>query len=456
MPNKISRRKLLQWSAIVGGSAAIATPVMLMRGSSKPISRARKEAIFGHGSGSIPMNAANLTPMMQPIATVISAYAERLNRDVSFINRRDIVNETIERSRSKVAEMLGIPSPDDLAFVRNTSEANSIINNGLQLNQNDEVVVWHENHATNHRSWAYRQQRQGFSIQEVMLPMQPESVQQVVDAFVAKLSQNTRVVTFTELSNISGTRLPSRQLCDAIHAYNPDILVHVDGAQSWGCLNVNIEKMGCDSFSSSAHKWLMGPRGAGILYVNKKWASRILPSTLGYDFKLSYPEDELPSTARRFECLGQRDVAPYAAIGDTVDLFQKLGDSLAIEASIHELTQYALSAIEAIGLKTITPQSTDQGHNFGHAVVVIEMKNAFSVYGAFLALHNAGIAAAFISGAQVCCEPLANGIPQNHPTYLRLSPHIYNSTADIDRAVDIINRVNTSNFEIVKEVIRFI
>lgn len=452
----MNRRNWLKWGALTGGTAAVATPLILSLDPSATIEDPSSAAVFGHGEGSIPMNAANLTPMLQPIGKKISEYSGNLNRDVSFINRLDIVEKTVSSSRQKVAKMLGISDPADLAFVRNTSEANSIINNGLTLKKNDEVVVWDQNHATNHRSWQYRQQQLGFAIKQVMLPTSPETIQQVVEAFLAKLTPNTKVVTFTELSNISGTRLPAMQLCEAIHQYNTDILVHIDGAQSWGCVDVDIEKIGCDSFSSSAHKWLMGPRGTGILYVNKKWAQQIMPSTLGYDFSLNYPDETLPDDAQRFECLGQRDVAPYAAIGDTVDLYNQLGGSQKIEQSIQAHTQYALNGLDAAGIKTLTPRNINQNHHFGHGVVIADMNSTASVYGAFLALHNAGIASAFISGARVCCQPLAEGVPEDRPTYLRLSPHIYNSNQDIDKAIEIIKRVHSSKFEIVKEVVRFL
>jgi selenocysteine lyase/cysteine desulfurase len=449
MNSSVNRRDLLKWSSVLGGVAAL--PL-----SAQAVSDSIKSDVFGHGVNSIPMNAANLTPLLQPIAEKVTEYSRYLNQDVSFINRRNLVVDKVDLAREKVAAMLGVDDPDDIAFVRNTSEANSVINNGLDLEVGDEVLLWNQNHSTNHRSWFYRQQRHRFSIKEVLLPSEIKSKQQIFDAFVAKLTPKTRVVTFTELSNISGLRLPAKELCAAIHAYNPDIFVHVDGAQSWGCVEVNLEQMGCDSFSSSAHKWFMGPRGTGILYVNKKWASRIWPNTLGYNFTMEYPEEKLPEVARRFECIGQRDVAPYAAIGDCVDLFDQLGGSRAVEQRIQSLTQYALKALDTEAIKTATPRGSEDGQSFGHGVVVIDLESSLSVYGAFLALHNEGIAGAFVTGARVCCDPDTGQPSEDEPTYLRLSPHVYNSPADIDRAIAIIKRIKASKFEIVKEVVRFL
>ena len=450
-PTEISRRTLLRGAAALGGLSTLPLPWTSQAAAEDLSLPGAVNSLFRLRPGTAPMNAANLAPMLQPVAERVSEYAQLLNQDVSFIHRRDIVKDKVDLSRSKVARMLGADS-NEIALVRNTSEANSVITNGIELTKNDEVLLWSENHATNHRSWYYRQQRQPFRIATVQLPDTLTSRQQILDAFVSRLTPHTRVVAFSELSNISGTRLPARNLCSAIHDFNPDIHVHVDGAQSWGSLEVDLNAMGCDSFSSSAHKWFMGPRGTGFLYVKDGGAERIQPTTLGYDFLLNYPMEALPDTAQRFECLGQRDVAPFAAIGDCVDLYTRLGGSSQIEQQIQARTQQAIAGLENAGIKTVTPVA--QG--LSHAVVVIDMDSNLSAYGGFLALHNAGIASAFITGDRVCCHPVA-GIPDDDaPVYLRLSPHIYNSAEDIDRALAIIKRIHRSKFEIVREVVRFL
>lgn len=456
MKHWVNRRDLLKWSSAISGAAVLPLASGVLAEHSAATEVPASSGIFAVADNVTPLNAANLTPLLLPVADKVIEYSKLLNSDVSFINRRNVVADKVDIAREKVAAMLGVDDPEDLAFVRNTSEGNSVINNGLELGQGDEVLLWNQNHPTNFHSWSYRQKRHGFTLREVLLPAEITSSQQIIDAFVSRLTPKTRVVTFTELSNISGLRMPAKELCTAIHAYNPDIFVHVDGAQSWGCLDVNLSDMGCDSFSSSGHKWFMGPRGTGILYVNKKWASRIWPNTLGYDFLMEYPLEELPETARRFECIGQRDVAPYAAIGDCVDLYNQLGGSQKVENRIQALTQHAIRSLDTAGIKVKTPTTSENGRSLGHGVVIADLESSLSVYGAFLALHNEGIASAFVSGSKVCCEPQNQAPSDDLPTYLRLSPHVYNSESDIDRAVATIKRVQTSKFEIVKEVVRFL
>lgn len=450
--DSVNRRKLLKVGVLAGAAGAGATLILSKKNDNSVCMPSDVKGQFGHSANMLPMNAANLCPTLQVVLEKQAHYTRQLNEDVSLVHRRDFGNKFTEPAREKLARMLGVNTPENIAFVRNTSEANSTINNGFPLAAQDEVLGWEQNHPTNRHSWLHRQKRSSFKYSEVTLPENVQSQQQIVDAFVKRLNKHTKLVTFTELSNISGLRMPSKLLCEAIHNYNPEIFVHVDGAQSLGALNTNLESMGCDGFSSSGHKWFMGPRGTGILYVKEKWASRIWPCTLGYDLSMSYPLEQLPETAKRFECLGQRDDAPYAAMGDTVDIHTQLGGSSAIETQIQSLTQHALTALDNAGINTITPNAK----GLGHGVVVADLGGAISAYGAFLALHNEGIAAAFVEGARVFCQPDQAPMNEGLPTYLRLSPHIYNSTEDIDRAVATIKRVNESKFEIVKEAVRFL
>ena len=439
MTSSISRRKLLTLSTL----APLTTLSIPTTSWSQPSSLHPQQTKI------TPLNAANLAPAFNQVLEKQTQYSQSLNQDVSFIHRRAFIKDQVENTRDKVATMLNTKA-DNIAFVRNTSEANSTIVHGLDLKPTDEVILWDQNHSTNLHSWRYQQQRTPFIIKEISLPQAIDSTDQIINAFIKKLTPNTKVVTFTELSNISGVRLPSQAICNAVRDYNKEILIHVDGAQSWGCLDVNLTDMDCDSFSASAHKWLMGPRGTGILFIKQKWAKQLWPNTLGYEFLFDYPTEELPKSAQRFECLGQRDVAAYAAIGTAIDQIQQLGGMPTIENYINEITHYALSQLTKKNIAFITPKA----RKFGHGVVVIDLKSSIKVYGAFLALHNAGIASAFIQGSRVCCEP-EQPPSDDLPTYLRLSPHIYNSKEDIDRAIAVIDRINQSPFEVLKETIHW-
>ncbi len=455
----LQRRDFLKMVAALGVSSAI--PVLTTScggGKSSP----EKFTIPGGDKGwekvcsqfsftrKPPLNAANLCPPFNHVMDRQTAYSKMLGNDVGFISRRNFVLEEVENSRKKIGKMLGI-GKGQLAFVRNTSEANTTIVRGLQLKPDEEVLLWDENHPTNYHSWNYQRLVRPFVCKSFGLDLKAHTMQYFVDSIVKQLTPKTRVVSFSHISNISGMRVPAKEICAAVKKYNKSIFVHVDGAQSWGSIAVDLDTIGCDGYSASGHKWLCGPRGTGILFVRREWIERVMPCILGYNFTFDYPEEEFAKDAMRFECLGQRDDAAYGALGDAVDMHLAIGIDR-IEKRVRELTRYALNAFDKAGIPTITPKDA----RFGHGVIAADLGSSVKAYGAFLALHNAGVGAAFIHNNRVLCTPEGIRKPDGVPVYLRICPHIYNSTGDIDEAVAVAKRIKTSAFEIVKEAVKFI
>ncbi|MYG81519.1 MAG: aminotransferase class V-fold PLP-dependent enzyme, partial [Gemmatimonadetes bacterium] len=254
----------------------------------------------------VPMNAANLCPSPRAVAARVEELTRDIDRDCSFNNRAKFRGLT-EESRAAVAAQLGV-SADEIALVRNTSESNNTINNGLPLRPADEVVIWDQNHPTNNVAWDVRAARFGISVKRVSVPRRPDSIEALIDPFAGALTDRTRVLALTHVSNVSGIRLPVRELTEIAH--RRAVHVHVDGAQSWGALDVDLRELGCDSYSASAHKWFTGPKEAGVLYVKEDRIGEIWPNIVAP----GWGNDADPDVrgARKFESLGQRDDACLA------------------------------------------------------------------------------------------------------------------------------------------------
>lgn len=326
--------------------------------------------------------------------------------DVSLNNRAQF-NDRLFSSRMKVATQIGA-DPDEIALVRNTSEANSVITNGLDFKSGDEVVIWDQNHVTNNEAWDIRARRFGLKVVRVALPRLPESDEQIVELFSKACTDRTKIVSFTECSNVSGLKLPAKKI--AAMARERGIHCHVDGAQSWGASALNLHDMGCDSFSASAHKWFMGPKEVGILYVRKGRASGIWPNTIGYTGEIKVELDL--DNAKKFETLGQRDDAAIAAIAETADIHTQIGPQR-IEARIAELASQLKRGLRDLGASLVTPES--QTMSGGVVVIEVPKENQKTVVDTLYSKF--GIAASSSGG-------------------LRLCPHIYNTQAHIQRALD--------------------
>jgi selenocysteine lyase/cysteine desulfurase len=360
----------------------------------------------------ILLNAANLCPSPHMVREAVFRYTDDLDGDVSFQNRAKF-DALREEARRKLAAFLGV-TDDEIAIVRNTSEANNFIVGGLNLKPGDEVVVFDQNHPTNNVAWDVRAARHAFTVKRVRLKPAPSGVEEILDNFSAAITARTRVLSVTDLSNTTGVKLPTAELCR--RARERGIHAHVDGAQTFGALSMNLRRMGCDSYSSSAHKWLMGPKEAGLLYVRQERIADIWPGVVGVGWG-----DKVETAmrgARKFETLGQRDDACVTAMGTAVDFHNLIGPAR-IEARVRELTSALKEGVSKIpGARLVTSRNPEL--SAGVCVVAFEGKDNRKIYEALHAGH--GVAGAPTGG-------------------VRFSPHIYNTMAEMERTVAALAQV---------------
>ncbi len=405
-----SRRLFLSslGGAVYGARAAASTrglaPLLAAAGNGEAYWRLVKEQ-FALRPGTAPMNAANLCPSPRAVAEKVTELTRDLDGDVSFQNREKF-NATLEESRRKVAEMLGV-SPEELALVRNTSEGNNAVNSGVALKAGDEVVLFDQNHPTNNVAWDVRAARYGFSVKRVAVPLTAASPEEIFRLFEAALTPRTRLLSITQVSNSSGVRLPAREICEM--ARRRGIYTHVDGAQTWGALQVNLRGMGCDSYAASAHKWFMGPKEAGVLYVRGERIAELWPLIVAPGWGNKAQTEA--KGARKFETLGQRDDACLAAVGTAADFHRMIGHER-VEARVLELAtalKEGLAKIRGVKLNT----SMDPRLSAGVVTARIEGAEPRKVYETIYKRH--GIGGATVGG-------------------LRLCPHVYNTLEDVERA----------------------
>ncbi len=362
--------------------------------------------------GLIMMNAANLCPAPHMVIEQVCGFTRDEDSDVSFQNRAkfDVLRE---QARRKIATYLGA-SEDEIAIVRNTSEGNNIIVGGLELKAGDEVVILDQNHPTNNVAWDVRAARFGFVVKRVSVNSPPASQEEVLAAFRSALTAKTKVLAITDVSSTTGLRMPTRELCRM--ARERGIYVHVDGAQTFGALEINLHDLGCDSFAASSHKWFMGPKEAGVLYVRRERIAEIWPAVVGVGW--GDKVEAAARGARKFETLGQRNDATLAALGAAIDFHNLIGPAR-VEARVRQLATRLKEGLREIpGAKLLTSLSPEL--SAGVCVVSFDGIDHRKVYEALYAKH--AIAGAAIGG-------------------IRLSPHIYNTLEEVDRAVAAIAKL---------------
>ncbi len=401
LSNALTRRAFLRTAA--------ATPALL------PVVRAaaaddetlfrmvRRE--FPFDEDRVPMNAANLCPSPRSVGDRVSELTRDIDHDCSFQNRGKFA-DLREMAREQVAAQLGV-SGDELALVRNTSEANNIVNAGIPLGEGDEVLLWDQNHPTNNVAWDVRAARYGFSVRRVSVPKAPASGEDLAAPFIEAFGANTKVVAITHVSNVSGIRMPSRLIADAAHERG--IHVHVDGAQSFGGLSVDVPGIGADTFSSSSHKWFCGPKECGVLAIRAEIIPRLWPSIVAPGWGGDADPD--PTGARKFESMGQRDDACLAAMGTTAEFHGEIGPDR-VEKRMIDLARRLKEGIREAGIPLVTPMADEL--SAGVVIIEVPAESRAEVFSRMYDDH--GIAGSTSGG-------------------LRLSPHLYNTAEHVERAL---------------------
>lgn len=373
---------------------------------------AQVKTLFPLRPGLIHLNSANFAPSSKPVIEKMEALSRSVNGDPSFENRFKF-EESIESVRDAVAVMLGADH-DEIAITRNTSEGNRTVISGLDLGPRDEVVIWDQNHESNNIAWDVWASRYGFKVVRVSTPLQPKTPSDLIKPFRQALNARTKVLAFSHVSNMSGIALPAAELCRI--AAKKGVLTLVDGAQTFGMMNLDLHEMGCDFFTGSAHKWLAGPHEVGVLYVRASRVERLWPSMVTHNW-----EKMATTGARKFECLGQRQDGRIDALKVAVDLHNTLGYER-VEQRIRFLATYLRTAIAALGkVDFITPSQPEM--SAGIVMFMLNTDNPRGVMETFYNKYNVS----------------AVSYPRSSKSAVRFSPNIYVTTNELDIAVKAVS-----------------
>jgi isopenicillin-N epimerase len=418
----VSRRDFARLFAI-GGSAALFHDPAWARQAPRPAPLAPGGAAAGEPFWTsvraqfiVPpelavMNAANLCPASRPALEALQRETRSVDQDPSPHNRARLYPEK-EHTRKALAAFLRV-TPDEIIITRNASESNNLVSNGLDLKAGDEVIVHADNHPSNLAAWREKGKRFGYSVVTIEQKNPHPGDDYYVDAFTRAITPRTKVLGFTHLSSTVGDVMPARELCRI--ARERGVLTLVDGAPSFGLLDIDLADMQPDFYSGSAHKWPCGARECGVLYVNKSAQARLWPTIYS-----AYPG--AVGFSRTFEGFGQRDEATMIAFRAALE-FQETVGRAAIERRARDLTTQLMDGLRKLpDVKVWTSQVPER-----RAAIVSLLPGALDASKLATALYEKdGIAVATRGG-------------KDRPG-VRVSPHLYNSPAEVDRLLGALGR----------------
>ena len=362
---------------------------------------------FPQAEGLIYLNHAGVAPWPARTRDAVASFARE---NVTYgASRYDLFNETENLLRRQVKELINAPSTDDIALLKNTSEALSVVAAGIRWNRDDNVVTSAEEFPSNWIPWD-AQKIHGVSLRKITIRV-PRPEQALIEA----CDRHTRVLTISSVQFSSGIRLDLELLGDFCKANN--ILFCVDAIQSIGAHTFDVEKIQADFVMADGHKWMLGPEGIALFYCSEAVRDELNLYQHGWHMTTTPDDFDIQSwqpaaSARRFEP-GSSNMLGVHALSASLSLIEELGMTYIEKEIVERVTYLVQSLAEHDRIRLVTPMNPRQ-----RAGIVSFHVGGVDNRKLYRQLLEKRVACAFRGGA------------------IRFSPHYYNSIQSLDEALD--------------------
>jgi selenocysteine lyase/cysteine desulfurase len=364
---------------------------------------AREKIFLGH---------AGVCPLPRRVAEAIRDYATQ-----TTLGDQETLGPALrlQETRGLAARLIGA-QPEEIALVGPTSLALSFVASGLPWRKHDNILIYHDDYPSNVYPWMALAER---GVQVRFMNVRELGRIRAVDV-QGQVDEQTRLVALASCHFVSGWRIDLAGIGQYLHGRG--IAFCVDGIQTLGAFPTTVEHV--DFLAADAHKWLLGPCAAGIFYVRKACQERLRPTVYGWhnvrcpnyvaQEKLVYPPD-----GRRYEA-GTTNLFGVAGLHAGLELLLELG----VENIARELLRKRAWLVPAL-----------QGR--GYSVLQAEAPSEHA--GGIVTFHRDGVDLAALharlESAHIITSLRADRAGRK---YIRLSPHFYNTDAELQRVVELI------------------
>ena len=367
------------------------------------------------------------------VLDALRAYYENDNsnvhRGIHELSRRATV--AYEESRAKVADWVGAAEPAEIIWTRGTTEAINLMSTAWGLDnvgEGDEILISVLEHHSNIIPWQLLARRTGAVIKYIELD---EQGRWILDELPRLLTDRTKVVAISHVSNALGTVNPVKRVAAAAHEVGA--LVLVDGAQGAVHMKVDVQELGVDCYTFSGHK-MCGPTGIGALWARRDLLDSMEPYQGGGEMIHFVGRDESSwaTVPHKFEA-GTPNIAGAIGMGAAIDFLSGVGMD-AIAKHEHELLEYALERMNAVdGIRIYGPQSPDE-----HSALISFTLGDAHPHDISTILDSEGIA---VRAGHHCAQ-----LAMQHfgiSATARASIYLYNTESDIDRLIEGLEQVRS-------------
>jgi selenocysteine lyase/cysteine desulfurase len=352
------------------------------------------------------MDHAAVGPVCGPAA---AAMKRCIDESSQHCHARGGLYPEIKRIRQQAGKLLNCHS-EEVTFIKNTSEGISYVANGLQFSKGDNIVTAGVEFPANVYPWLNLQSH------GVQVKMVPEDKGRIpIERLIELIDERTRLVTVSAVQYASGFRTDLAALGNACQERG--VLFCVDAIQTLGCTPIDVRAMKIDFLSADGHKWLLGPEGAGLFYCRHELLGLLRPSSVGWlsvkqhqdyaSYRLEFRDD-----ARRFDG-GSYNVTGIWGLGASIDWFLELGVDR-IWQRVKLLTDRLVEGVRAKGYRVVS--SRESGEESG----IVSFVSATHDHSRIVS-HLRQEYRTVISARQ---------------GRIRVSPHFYNTEAEIDQLVE--------------------
>ncbi len=371
-------------------------------------------------------NGASAQKPQAVIDAISHAYSHEyanVHRGLHYLS--NTATEAYEAAREKVRRFLNAGSVDEIVFTKNSTEAINTVAYGWgmpHIGEGDEIVVTIMEHHSNIVPWHFIRERQGAKL--VWVPVDDEGAFQIGD-FEKSLTEKTKLVAITHMSNALGTIVPVKEICRIAHERGIPVLV--DGSQGAVHLPVDVRDIDCDWYVMTGHK-LYGPSGIGVLYGKMDRLKEMRPFQGGGEMIIEVGEDIVTynDPPHRFEA-GTPPIVQAIGLGYALDYMDKIGRE-AIARHEADLTAYATERLKAINSLRIIGDAPGKGAIFSFELAGIHAHDVSMV------IDRRGVA---VRAGTHCAMPLLKrfGVTST----CRASFGMYNTRAEVDALADALD-----------------
>lgn len=359
------------------------------------------------------LNTGTLGPCRsETIEASMKAWEELESLPVKFYGLFG-ANALAEKTRTTAAKFLGCDLTEILITTSTTNGMNAIAQ-GLRLNAGDRILATDQEHGGGLHCWEYFEKYYGAKIDKIAVPQGEYSAEAVLERVNKAITKNTRLITVSHVFSSTGLRMPIKEI--SALARSKGILCIVDGAQAAGAIKVNVKELGCHAYATSGHKWLMGPKGTGLLYLSKDAQAAIRPM----QFEQSYNTYTGGNGVVNLACiLGLDNAITYL---DSVGIAKVEEHNMSIRNRLYERLQ------NVPNLKIVSPPPGP----LASPMLACLLSDKFERQ-------------AFV---KMLMDKYNLSIRATHKEFgfngIRFSMHIFNTEKEVDRAAEILHRELTT------------